>query len=115
MSGNQIGGDGRTPEGKGGPERREGGEKASIQVYLDVGWYWEDHRLTHPTDRALTIRIDPVTRDWYPAAEIGKVIDKVVKQEGRGNGLFEDDSYPTVKLSRLIVEEIERAKRGDER
>ena len=109
MSDDQTGGDGLTPE-----ERREGGEEASIQVYLDGGWYWEDHRLTHPTDRALTIRVDPVTRDWYPTARIGKVMDKVVKREGRDNGLFEDDMYPTVKLSRLMVEEMVRAKRGDE-
>ena len=36
----------------------------------------------HPTDRTLTIRIDPVTREWYPAARIGKLMDKVVS--GRG-------------------------------
>jgi hypothetical protein len=114
MSGDQAEDDGLAPEEREGRERRGAGDQASIQVYLDVGWYWEDHRLTHPTDRALTIRIDPVTRDWYPTAGIGKVIDKVVKREGRANGLFEDDRYPTVKLSRLMVEEIERAKRGGE-
>ena len=62
----------------------------------------------------MNIRIDPVTRDWYPTAKLGKVIDKVVKREGRGDELFKDDMYPTVKLARLMVEEIERAKRGGE-
>jgi hypothetical protein len=111
MRGDQIGGDGLTLEERAGRERRGGDEEASIQVYLDAGWYWEGQRLMHPTDRTLTIRIDPVTRDWYPAARIGKLMDKVVKREGRDNGLFEDDLYPTAKLSRLMVEEMERAKR----
>jgi hypothetical protein len=110
MSGDPIGGDGLTLEERAGRERRGGDEAASIQVYLDANWHWEGQRLMHPTDRTLTIRIDPVTRDWYPAARMGKVMDKVVKREGR-EGLFEDDMYPTVKLSRLLVEEIERAKR----
>jgi hypothetical protein len=87
-------------------------EKASIQVYLDAGWYWEGPRLLHPTDRALTIRINPATRDWYPTAGVGKVIDEVVKREGRDSGLFEDGRYPTVKLSRLMLKEIARAKRS---
>ena len=105
------GDDGLTLEERAGRERRGVDEEASIQVYLDAGWYWEGQRLMHPTDGTLTIRIDPVTRDWYPAARIGKLMDKVVKREGRENGLFEDDLYPTVKLSRLMVEEMERAKR----
>lgn len=111
MRGDQIGGDGLTLEERAGRERRGPDEALSIQVYLDAGWYWEGQRLMHPTDRTLTIRIDPVTRDWYPAARMGKLMDKVVRREGRENGLFEDDVYPTVKLSRLMVEEIERAKR----
>jgi hypothetical protein len=111
MRGDQIEGDGLTLEERAGRERRGADEEGSIQVYLDAGWYWEGQRLMHPTDRTLTIRIDPVTRDWYPAARMGKLMDKVVKREGRDNGLFEDDMYPTVKLSRLMVEEIERAKR----
>ena len=58
----------------------------------------------------------PPTRSrGYPAARMGKLMDKVVKREGRDNGLFEDDMYPTVKLSRLMVEEMVRAKRGGER
>ena len=115
MRDDQIGGDGLTLEERAGRERRGGDEEASIQVYLDAEWYWEGQRLVHPTDRTLTIRIDPVTRDWYPAARIGKLMDKVVKREGRDNGLFEDDMYPTVKLSRLMVEEMVRAKQGRER
>jgi hypothetical protein len=115
MRGDQIGDDGLTLEERAGRERRGVDEEASIQVYLDADWYWEGQRLMHPTDRTLTIRIDPVTRDWYPAARIGMLMDKVVKREGRDNGLFEDDMYPTVKLSRLMVEEMVRAKRGDER
>ena len=115
MRDDQIGGDGLTLEERAGRERRGVDESASIQVYLDADWYWEGQRLMHPTDPTLTIRIDPVTRDWYPAARIGKLMDKVVKREGRDNGLFEDDLYPTVKLSRLMVEEMERAKRGSER
>jgi hypothetical protein len=111
MRGDQIGGGGLTLEERAGRERRRVDEEASIQVYLDANWYWEGQRLMHPTDGTLTIRIDPVTRDWYPAARMGKVMDKVVKREGRENGLFEDDIYPTAKLSRLLVEEIERAKR----
>jgi len=114
MRGDQIGGHGLTLEERAGRERRGVDEAASIQVYLDADWYWEGQRLMHPTDRTLTIRIDPVTRDWYPAARIGKLMDKIVKREGRDNGLFEDDMYPTVKLSRLMVEEMVRAKRGDE-
>ena len=98
-----------------GAERPDSGPEASIQVYLDSGWYWEESTLTHPTDRELTIRIDPGTGDWYPTAGIGRVIDRVVKREGRDSGLFEDDAYPTVKLSRLMLQEIERAKRSGER
>ena len=115
MSGDPIGDDRLTLEERAGRERRGVDEAASIQVYLDADWYWEGQRLMHPTDRTLTIRIDPVTRDWYPASRIGKLMDKVVRREGRDNGLFEDDLYPTVKLSRLMVEEMERAKRGSER
>jgi hypothetical protein len=111
MRSDSIEGDGLTLEERAGRDRRGIDEGASIQVYLDAGWYWEGQRLTHPTDRTLTIRIDPVTRDWYPAARMGKLMDKVVKREGRDNGLFEDDLYPTAKLSRLMVEEIEHAKR----
>jgi hypothetical protein len=106
--------DGLTPQEQEGEGRPDSGQEASIQVYLDSGWHWEDRMLTHPTDKSLTIRIDPVTRDWYPTARIGQVIDRVVKREGRESGLFEDDAYPTVKLSRLMLKEIERAKRGGE-
>lgn len=111
MSSDQIGDGGLTLEERAGQGRRASDEAAIIKVYLDAGWYWEGQRLMHPTDRTLTIRIDPVTRDWYPAARMGKLMEKVVKREGRDNGLFADDVYPTVKLSRLMVEEIERAKR----
>jgi hypothetical protein len=43
------------------------------------------------------------------------VIDVVVEREGRSGELFTDDKYPTVKLARLMVVEIGRAKRGGER
>src|SRR4051812_40664745 len=111
MQGDQIEGDGLTLEERAGRERQGADEAGSIRGYFDAGWHWEGQTLVHPTDRTLTIRIDPVTRDWYPAARMGKLMDKVVKREGRDNGLFEDDMYPTVKLSRLMVEEIEREKR----
>ena len=107
--------DGLTPPVQAGEERQDSGQEASIQVYLDSGWYWDDRTLTHPTDRKLTIRIDPVTGDWYPTAGIGRVIDRVVKREGRDSGLFQDDAYPTIKLSRLMLKEIERGKRSGER
>ena len=107
MSSDQIGGDGLTLEERAGRKCRSSDEAESIKVYLDAGWYWEGQRLMHPTDRTLTIRIDPVTRDWYPAARMGKLMDKVVKRQGWESGLFEDDMYPTAKLSRLMVEEIE--------
>jgi hypothetical protein len=115
MSDQQAEDDGLTLEERAGRERRGADEGASIQVYLDAGWHWEGQRLMHPTDRTLSIRIDPATRDWYPTARIGKVMDKVVKREGRDNGLFEDDMYPTAKLSRLMIEEMVRAKHGGER
>jgi hypothetical protein len=114
MSGDQAEDDGLTPEERARGGRRDAGEEASIQEYLDAGWYWEDGKLTHPTDRVLNIRIDPVTRDWYPTAQLGKVIDEVVEQAGRSGELFQDDRYPTVKLARLMVAEIERAKRSGE-
>jgi hypothetical protein len=107
--------EGLAPPEQAGGERPDSGQEASIQVYLDSGWYWEDRTLKHPTDRELTIRIDPGTGDWYPTAGIGRVIDRVVKREGRESGLFRDDAYPTVKLSRLMLKEIERAKRSGER
>lgn len=96
-------------------ERQASEEEASIQVYLDDGWYWDSRKLTHPTDKGLNIRIDPLTHDWYPTTRLGKVIDEVVRREGRGGELFTDDKYPTVKLSRLMVEEIGHAQRGGER
>ena len=43
------------------------------------------------------------------------MIDVVVQREGQSGELFTDDKYPTVKLARLMVEEIGRAKRGGER
>ena len=103
---------GRTPGGRADQGRQEVGEGASIQIYLDAGWYWDSGKLTHPTDKQLNIRIDPRTRDWYPTPRLGKVMDEVVEREGRSGGLFTDDKYPTVKLARLMVEEIERGKRG---
>ena len=63
----------------------------------------------------MNIRIDPLTRDWYPTTKLGKVIDVVVGRDGRDGELFTDDKYPTVKLARLMVEEIGRVKRGGER
>src|SRR5262245_44691314 len=102
--------DARTPGGRADRGRQEAGEEASIQIYLDAGWSWNHGKLTHPTDKELNIRIDPRTRDWYPTPRLGKVIDEVVEREGRGGGLFRDDKYPTVKLARLMVEEIERGK-----
>jgi hypothetical protein len=110
-----TGDDGLIPEGRANRPRREAGEDASIQVYLDAGWYWDDRKLTHPTDKGLNIRIEPRTGDWYPTIKLGKVIDEVVRREGRGGELFTDDKYPTVELSGLMVEEIGRAKRGSER
>ena len=107
--------DGLAPDEPVNWERQETGEEASIQVYLDDGWYWDSRKLTHPTDKELNIRIDPLTRDWYPTTKLGKVIDVVVQREGRSGELFTDDKYPTVKLARLMVEEIGRVKRGGER
>jgi hypothetical protein len=106
--------DGLDPGGLANRQRREVGEEASIQVYLDAGWYWDDRRLTHPTDKGLNIRIYHLTHDWYPTSRLGKVIDEVVRREGRGGELFTDDKYPTVELSGLMVEEIGRAQRGGE-
>jgi hypothetical protein len=107
--------DGLAPDERLNWERQETGEEASIQVYLDDGWYWDSRKLTHPTDKELSIRIDPLTRDWYPTTKLGKVIEVVVEREGRSGELFTDDKYPTVKLARLMVVEIGRAKRGGER
>jgi hypothetical protein len=87
-------------------------EDASIQIYLDAGWYWVNDKLTHPTEKDLNIRIDPRTRDWYPTPKLGKVMDEVVERAGGSDELFTDDKYPTVQLARLMVEEIERAKWG---
>ena len=99
--------DGLTPDERVNWERQETGEEASIQVYLDDGWYWDDGKLTHPTDKELNIRIDPRMRDWYPTPKLGKVMDEVVEREGRSGELFTDDKYPAAKLARLMVEEIE--------
>ena len=102
--------DGRGPEEGAGRGRQEAGEGASIQIYLDAGWYWDDGKLTHPTDKELNIRIDPRTRDWYPTPKLGKVMDEVVEREGASGELFTDDKYPAAKLARLMVEEIERGR-----
>ena len=93
-------------------ERQDAGEEASIRVYLDAGWYWDDGRLTHPTDKGLNMRIDSLTQDWYPTARLGEVIDAVVRRDGRDGELFTDDKYPTAELSGLMIEEIGRAARG---
>ena len=61
--------DGLAPDERVNWERQETGEEASIQVYLDDGWYWDSRKLTHPTDKELNIRIDPLTRDWYPTTK----------------------------------------------
>src|SRR3954451_21183510 len=61
--------DGLAPDEGTNWERQESGEEASIQVYLDDGWYWDSRKLTHPTDKELNIRIDPLTRDWYPTTK----------------------------------------------
>ena len=107
---------GLTPEERGNWERQNAGEEASIRVYLDAGWYWDDGRLTHPTDKGLNIRIDSLTQDWYPTARLGEVIDAVVRRDGRDGGLFADDKYPTAELSGLMIEEIgpRRGASGDE-
>ena len=45
--------DGLAPDEGTNWERQESGEEASIQVYLDDGWYWDSRKLTHPMDKGV--------------------------------------------------------------
>ena len=90
-----TGDEGLAAEERADRERREAGEEASIQVYLDAGWYWDGGRLTHPTDKDVEHPDRPASRGTgIPRPRLGKVMDEVVKREGRDGGLFRMTSIP---------------------